>query len=64
MLIYWVKVFTLQGKTEALLVISREIGLQVHAEKTKYIYMPMSREKNAGQNHNKQIGKISFERVW
>ena len=29
-----------------------------------YIYMSMSHEKNAGQNHNIHVGKKSFERVW
>jgi hypothetical protein len=39
---------------EALVVSSKEIGLEVNAEKTKY--MVMSRNQNAGQNHNIKIG--------
>ena len=33
---------------------SKEIGLEVNAEKTKY--MVMSRDQNAGQNHNIKMG--------
>jgi hypothetical protein len=40
---------------------SKEIGLEVNAEKTKY--MVMSRNQNAGQNHNTQIDSKSCERV-
>jgi hypothetical protein len=37
------------------------IGLEVNAEKTKYVVM--SRDQNAGQNGNIQIGNKSFEMV-
>jgi hypothetical protein len=47
--------------TEALLVASKETGLEVNAEKTKY--MVMSREQNAGQNYKINIGNKSFKRV-
>jgi hypothetical protein len=47
--------------TEAMLVGSNEIGLEVNADKTKY--MVMSRDQNAGQIHNIKIDNISFERV-
>jgi hypothetical protein len=40
---------------------SKEIGLEVNAEKTKY--MVMSRGQNAGQNGYIQIGNKSFETV-
>ena len=40
--------------TEALLVASKDIGLEVNAEKTKYAFM--SCEQNAGQNHNIMTG--------
>jgi hypothetical protein len=33
----------------------------VNAEKTKYVVM--SRDQNAGQNHNIEMGNVSFERV-
>jgi hypothetical protein len=46
---------------EALLIASKEIGLEVNAEKTKY--MVMSRDQNAGQNGYIQIGNKSFETV-
>jgi len=35
---------------EALLVASKETGLEVNAKKTKY--MAMSRDQHAGHNHN------------
>ena len=40
---------------------TREIGLEVSADKTKY--MVMSRDQNAGQNHRVRIDNITFERV-
>jgi hypothetical protein len=42
-------------------VASTEIGLEVNAEKTKY--MVMSGGQNAGQNHNIKLDYKSFERV-
>jgi hypothetical protein len=50
-----------KNDTEAALVASKEIGLEVNAEKTRY--MLTSREQNAGQNHNIKIGNKSFENV-
>jgi hypothetical protein len=41
-------IHTITKNTEALLIASKEIGLEVNAEKTKY--MVMSRDQNAGQN--------------
>jgi hypothetical protein len=52
---------TIKRNTEALVVTSKEIGLEVNAEKTKY--MVMSRDQKAGQNDNIKIDKKSFERV-
>ena len=47
MLIYWEEVhITLQENAEALVAATREIGLEVSADKTKY--MVMSRDQNAG----------------
>ena len=40
---------------------SKEIGLEVNADKTKY--MVMSRDQNAGLSHNINIYNSSFERV-
>jgi hypothetical protein len=54
-------VHAIKKNTEALVVATKEIGLEVNAEKTKYIVM--SRDQHAGQNHNIKIGNKSFERV-
>jgi hypothetical protein len=40
---------------------SKEMGLELNAEKTKY--MVMSRNQNAGHNHNIKIDNKSFERM-
>jgi len=47
--------------TEALVVANKEIGLEVNADKTKY--MAMSRDQNAGRSHNIKINNRPFERV-
>jgi hypothetical protein len=47
--------------TETLLEASRDIGLEINVEKTKY--MSMSRHPNSGQNHNIRIAYESFENV-
>jgi len=47
--------------TETLLVVSKEIGLEVNAEKTKYLIM--SRDQAAGKDHNIKIDNKSLERV-
>jgi hypothetical protein len=52
---------TIKGKTETLLVASRNIGLEINAEKTKY--MIMSRHPKSGQNRNERIANESFENV-
>jgi hypothetical protein len=44
---------TVRKNIEALLIASKEIGLEVNAEKTKY--MVKSRDQNAGQNHNIKV---------
>ena len=40
---------------------SKEIGLEINADKTKY--MVMSRDQNAGQCHSMKMDSSSFERV-
>ena len=40
---------------------TREIGLEVSADKTKY--MVRSRDQNAGKNHSVRIDNSTFERV-
>jgi hypothetical protein len=52
---------TIKDNTETLLEASRDIGLEINAEKTKY--MIMSRHPNSGQNHNIRIANESFENV-
>jgi hypothetical protein len=54
-------VHTIKENAEALVVASRETGLEVDADKTKY--MVMSRDQNTGQCHNKKIDHSSFARV-
>jgi sorting nexin-29 len=54
-------IHTIRNNTEVLLIASKEIGLEVNADKTKY--MVMSRDQNAGQNGYIQIGNESFETV-
>ena len=43
------------------LLLTREIGLQVSADKTKY--MVMSRDQNAGRIHSVRTDNSTFERV-
>jgi len=62
MLIFWVDAYILYRKnTEALLVGSKEIGLEVNADKTKN--MVLSRDQNARQSHNIKTDNRSFVRV-
>jgi hypothetical protein len=46
---------------EVLVVGSKETGLKVNADKTKYVVM--SRDQNAGQSHSIKTDNSSFERV-
>jgi hypothetical protein len=46
---------------EALIVARKEIGLEVIADKSKYILM--SRDKNAGQSYNMKTESRSYEMV-
>ena len=43
------RVHTIKENAEALVVASKEIGLEVNADKTKHIVM--SRDQNAGRSH-------------
>jgi hypothetical protein len=47
---------------EALLVSSKEIGLEVNADKTTRKYMLMSRDQNARRSYTVQIDNSCFER--
>jgi len=54
-------VLAIQKNTEALLVASKESGLEVNADKTKY--MIMSRDQNAGRSQTIKIDNSSFKKV-
>ena len=54
-------IHTLQENAEALVAATREIGLEVSADKTKY--MVMSRDQNTGQIQSVRIDNSTFERV-
>ena len=51
----------LKENAEALVATTKEIGLEVSADKTKY--MVMSRDQNAGQIHSVRTDNNTFERV-
>jgi hypothetical protein len=52
---------TINENSETLLEASRDIGLEINAEKT--YYMIMSRHQNSGQNQNTRIANELFENV-
>jgi DNA/RNA endonuclease YhcR with UshA esterase domain len=54
---------TIKKNTEALLVASEKIGIEISAEKNKYVFI--SRQQNAGKNNDRTIVNImaSFEYV-
>jgi cobyric acid synthase len=52
---------TIKENTETHLGASREVALEINAEKTKY--MIMSRHQNSGQNQSIRIAVESFESV-
>ena len=54
-------IHTVKKNTDALVVASKESGLEGNAEKTKY--MVMSQDQNAGQSHSMKTDNSSFERV-
>ena len=51
----------IKKNTEAWVVARKEIGLEVSADKTKY--MVMSWDQNVGRNYNIKIDSSSFKRV-
>ena len=55
------KVRTIEKNTEALVLGSKETGLEVNADETKY--MVMSRDQSAGRCHNINIDNRFYERV-
>ena len=54
-------VHTIKKNAEVLVVASKETGLEVNADKTKYVVM--SRDQNAGRIHSMKNDNSSFERV-
>jgi len=54
-------VHTIKESAEALVVVSKEIVLEVNADKTKYTVM--SRDQNAGRSHSIKTDYSSFERM-
>jgi hypothetical protein len=58
---YICNIDTIQKNTKALLDVSKETGLEVSPEKTKY--MLLSRCQKAGKRQSIKIGNMSFERV-
>jgi len=62
MLIYWGgSLHTIKENAEVLLVATKEIGLEVNADKTKY--MIMSRDQITGRSHSMKTDNSSIERV-
>ena len=59
MLNYWEEVYILKEKRRNLLVANMETGIEVNADKTKYIVM--YRDQNASRSRNIKIDNISFE---
>jgi hypothetical protein len=54
-------VHNIKKNTEALVIASKETGLEVNAVKTKY--MVISRDQNAGRSHSIETDNNSFKRV-
>jgi len=54
-------IHTLKKNAEALVAATRETGLEVSTDKTKYIIM--SRDQNAGRIHSVRIDNSTFDRV-
>ena len=54
-------IHTIKKNTHALVVSSKETGLEVNADNTKY--MVMSQDQNTGQSHNMRTDNSSFERM-
>jgi hypothetical protein len=55
------RVHTINKNKEALIIANKEIGLEVNADKTKY--MVMSRDQNARRIYDIKIDNSCFERV-
>jgi len=56
-------VHNVKKDTENLVVASKEIGLEVDAGYSMYLYMVKCRDQNAGRSYNFKIDNSSFGRV-
>jgi hypothetical protein len=56
-----IRVDTINKNTETLIDASKEVGLEINIEKTKY--MLLSRRRNVGQNRDIKIANRSFENM-
>ena len=54
-------IHTLKENAEASVAATREIGLEINADETKY--MVMSRDQNVGRNHSVRFDNSTFERM-
>jgi hypothetical protein len=61
MLMMWIYIDIINKNTQTLIDASKEVGLEVNVEKTKY--MLVYRDQNPGQNRETKIGNRSFENV-
>jgi len=61
MLLIYSSIHTLKENAETSVAATREIGLEVSADRTKY--MVMSRDQNAGRIHSVRIDNSTFDRV-
>jgi len=52
-------VYTAGDNIDAIVVASKEIELEINADRTKY--MVMSRDQNEGRSHDIKTGNISLE---
>jgi hypothetical protein len=52
---------SIKENAEALVIANKENGLEVNADKIKYMFM--SRDQNAGRSHNIKIDNSSSERL-
>jgi late competence protein required for DNA uptake (superfamily II DNA/RNA helicase) len=57
----WDNIDTIEKNTETLIDASKEVGLEIHIEKTKH--MSLSRHQNEGQNRDIKIANRSFQNV-
>jgi hypothetical protein len=57
----WYNITTINKNTETLIDASKEVGLEINVEKSKYMLLP--HHQNASQNRDIKIANRSFENV-